>query len=275
MTADKTQALVLRAIPFGETSAIVTLLTRDHGKVRGLAKGAWRPKSSFDAALDLLSVCQVLVLRRSASGLDLLTEAFLEQRFRVGRCQAAVAAGLYLAELLDAVTVDADSQPSLFDLARKTVGLLSQPRPGSDWARPAGPADDTASIAALLVHAELGILRDLGEQPALHRCAECGTPLGDGRVAFGLLAGGGLCARCRRGQRPVVSVSAAAIGLLRQLAVAPVALEQDQPQEKPTPAALGEVRAVMNTVITNLLGRRLKTSRWLTTSLASSSENHR
>jgi hypothetical protein len=37
---------------------------------------------------------------------------------------------------------------------------------------------------------------------------------------------------------------------------------------------LGEVRAVMNTVITNLLGRRLKTSLWLTTSLAFSPGNH-
>jgi len=271
MTADKTQALVLRAIPFGETSAIVTLLTRDHGKVRGLAKGAWRPKSSFDAALDLLSVCQVLVLRRSASSLDLLTEAFLEQRFRVGGCQAAVAAGLYLAELLDAVTVDADPQPSLFDLARTTVGLLSQPRPGSDQARADNQARGAASIAALLVHAELGILRELGQQPALHRCAECGTRLEGSRIAFGLLAGGGLCPRCRRGQRPVVSVSAAAVNLLRQLAVTPVPPDQHQPE----PAALGEVRAVMNTVITNLLGRRLKTSRWLTTSLASLSETHR
>jgi len=271
MTADKTRALVLRAIPFGETSAIVTLLTRDHGKVRGLAKGAWRPKSSFDAALDLLSVCQVLVLRRSASSLDLLTEAFLEQRFRVGDCQAAVAAGLYLAEFLDAVTVDADPQPALFDLARTTVGLLSQPRPSTDQDEGIRWSNNTAGIAALLVHAELGILREIGQQPALHRCAECGTPLEGNRVAFGLLAGGGLCHRCRRGQRPVVSVSAAAVNLLRKLAAEPILQNQDQPAA----AALGEVRAVMNTVITNLLGRRLKASHWLTTSLAFSPGNHR
>ena len=41
MSAEKAQALVLRALPFGETSAIITLLTREVGKVRGLAKGAW------------------------------------------------------------------------------------------------------------------------------------------------------------------------------------------------------------------------------------------
>ena len=84
MSAEKAQALVLRAIPFGETSAIITLLTREGGKVRGLAKGAWRPKSKFDAALDLLSICQVLVLHRQSGNLDLFIEAFLEHRFRVG-----------------------------------------------------------------------------------------------------------------------------------------------------------------------------------------------
>ena len=77
-------SIVLRATPFGETSSVVTLLTRDCGKLRALAKGAWRPKSSFDGALDLLSTCQVLVLRKTSGGLDLLTEAFLENRFRVG-----------------------------------------------------------------------------------------------------------------------------------------------------------------------------------------------
>jgi len=268
MTAEKAQALVLRAIPFGETSAIVTLLTREQGKLRGLAKGAWRPKSSFDAALDLLSVCEVLVLRRAGGSLDLVTGAFLEQRFRVGRSQAAVAAGLYLAELLDAVTVDADPQPGLFDLARTTVGLLSQPRPGSNQSTPVA-AGDPAGVAALLLHTELGVLRELGQQPALHRCAECGSLLAGPRIAFGLLAGGGLCPRCRRGQRLVVSVSAPAVGLLRQLATTPVVTPP------PDAVALGEVRAVMNSLFNNLLGRRLKTSRWLQASLNPRPETRR
>ena len=130
MSAEKAQALVLRARPFGETSAIITLLTREIGKVRGLAKGAWRPKSKFDAALDLLSICQVLVIHRSSGNLDLFTEAFLEHRFRIGRYESSFAAGLYIADLLDSVTVDADPQPELFDLATRAIRFLSAPRPG-------------------------------------------------------------------------------------------------------------------------------------------------
>ena len=261
MTAEKARALVLRAMPFGETSAIVTLLTRESGKVRGLAKGAWRPKSKFDAALDLLSVCQVLVLRRSSGGLDLLTEAFLEHRFRVGDSLPAVAAGLYLAELLDGVTVDADPQPALFDLAATAVRMLSRPRPGEISTTLKNNIDSRA-VAMVLVHTELGILQQLGQFPALHSCAECGLSLGDARIAFGMLSGGGLCKRCRRGKRAVVSVSPAAMALLRRLT------SDGLTQNSTDLRAMGEVRAIMNTLLSSLLGYRLKTSRWLSTTFA-------
>jgi len=268
MTAEKVRAVVLRAIPFGETSAIVTLLTREAGKVRGLAKGAWRPKSKFDAALDLLSVCQVLVHRRSSGSLDLLTEAFLEHRFRVGDSQPAVAAGLYLAELFDAVTVDADPQPALFDLAASAVRMLSRPRPGQISAAETSRLDPQ-TVAMVLVHTELGILQQLGQFPALHSCAECGASLGDARTAFGMLSGGGLCQRCRRGKRAVVSVSPPALALLRNLAGNGFA------QTLSYCDAMGEVRAIMNTLLSNLLGYRLKTSRWLSTTFAPPREKTR
>jgi DNA repair protein RecO (recombination protein O) len=259
MFPEKARALVIRAIPFGETSSIVTLCTRELGKVRGLAKGAWRPKSGFDAALDLLSTSQVLVLQRSAGGLDLLTEACLERRFRVGTSRAAFLAAMYLAELLDAVTIESDPQPALFDAAVGGVQRLS--------AHP----DDTGQgltaewVAANLVHTELAVLHAIGHAPALFRCAACGTPVAGGvRVAFGMLDGGLLCQRCRRGTRTVVSVSPDGMAALRLLAAGP---DRWSGMPLPQPRILsGEVRAVMNTYVAHLVGRRLTTSRGLTES---------
>ena len=89
MPAEKATALVLRVVEWSETSSIVTLLTREFGKVRGLAKGARRPKGPFESALDLLSSCQVVFLRKSSDALDLLTEAKLQRRFRP-RCRRPV-----------------------------------------------------------------------------------------------------------------------------------------------------------------------------------------
>jgi len=243
MAAENAQAIVIRTVAFGETSSVVTIFTREFGKLRALAKGAWRPKSGFDAALDLLSICQVLVLRKSSGGLDLLTEARLDHRFRVGRSMAAFHGGMEIAELLDALTADADLQPELFDVAEKTLLALS------------GYEGPDRSVRALLVHAQLAMLRLVGHAPALGACAECRTRLEpQGRFAFGMLDGGGLCQRCRQGKRSVVSVSADAMDALRLLAGSTDAWRSiDLPDR-----VAGELRAIMNTYFANLLGRRLK-----------------
>jgi len=243
MTPDKTQAIVIRAIPFGETSAVVTLFTREYGKLRALAKGAWRPKSAFDGALDLLSIGQVLVLRKSSDQLDVLTEARLDRRFRVGGSVAAVRASMQVAELLDVLTADADPHPELFDAATATIVNLS------DWRGPDGP------VHAAVIQTELALLRLTGHAPALDACAECAAPLPvAGRIAFGMLDGGTLCPRCRPGKRSVVAVSADALAALRTFAVLREAWRSiDLPDR-----VAGELRAIMNTYFANLLGRPLR-----------------
>jgi len=75
MADEKALALVLRTTDWSETSRIATLWTREFGKVRALAKGGRRLKSNFESALDLLTVCSIVLLRKSSGGLDLLTEA--------------------------------------------------------------------------------------------------------------------------------------------------------------------------------------------------------
>ncbi|MEI8229210.1 MAG: DNA repair protein RecO [Planctomycetota bacterium] len=249
MAAENAQGIVIRAVPFGETSCVATLFTREFGKLRVLAKGAWRPKSAFDAALDLLSICQVLVLRKSSGGLDLLTEARLDHRFRIGRSMAAFHGGMEVAELLDALTADADPQPELFDVAETTLLELS-----------AYEGQDRA-VRALLVHTELAMLRIVGHAPALGRCAECRAAIDpQGRCAFGMLDGGVLCPRCRQGKRSVVSVSPDALAALRLLAGSAEAWRTiDLPDR-----VAGELRAIMNTYFTNVLGRRLRAATFST-----------
>ena len=249
MAADKTPAIVIRTVPFGETSCVVTLYTREFGKLRALAKGAWRPKSAFDGALDLLSICQVLVLRKVSGGLDLLTEAHLGSRFRVAGSLPAVYGGMYIAELLDALSADADPQQELFDVAETTLAALS------------GHSGDEDAVHRLVIHAELTMLRLIGQAPTLVHCAEClASTAQHSRVAFGMLDGGTLCARCRQGRRAVVSVSADTIASMHLLSGTPAGWKD----VASFPAAIhGELRAVMNTYLSHLVGRRLTVSRWL------------
>src|SRR5438477_8045476 len=98
MASEKAQALVIRGVDFSETSRIVTLWTREFGKVRALAKGGRRLKSNFDVALDLLTVCGIVFIHKTTGNLDLLTEAQVQERFPQLRADlAALNAGYYVA----------------------------------------------------------------------------------------------------------------------------------------------------------------------------------
>ena len=77
MASEKSSAIVLRLVEFSETSLIVTLFTRDFGKVTALAKGARRPKGPFEAALDLLSLTRIVFLRKSAGRVIIIILASL------------------------------------------------------------------------------------------------------------------------------------------------------------------------------------------------------
>src|SRR5262249_50903941 len=114
MASEKALALVLRTTDWSETSRICTLWTREFGKVRALAKGGRRLRSAFESALDLLTVCSIVLLRKSSGALDLLTEAQVVARF--GRLTAhlpALYAAYYIAELLADWTEDFDPHPAL------------------------------------------------------------------------------------------------------------------------------------------------------------------
>src|SRR5712691_5024457 len=122
MAAEKAQGIVLRTTDWSETSRIATLWTREFGRVRVLAKGGRRLKSNFESALDLLTVCSIVLLRKSSGSLDLLTEAQVVQRFpRLRTDLAALYAAYYIAELLADWTEDYDPHPTLFDEARETL----------------------------------------------------------------------------------------------------------------------------------------------------------
>ena len=252
MPAEKSLAIVLRVVAFSETSCVVMLFTRDFGKVNALAKGARRPKSPFEAALDLLAVCRVVFLRKSADVLDLLTEAKLERRFRAAtRDLSRLYAGYYVVELLREMTDTHDPHEALFDAALGAITAL----------------DSDGDVFATVLRFELAALRELGHLPSLAECVGCGCPVeASERVAFGYLAGGVLCPACRPGKHSVVNVSGPTLLMLRRFArEAESATAPDVSSSTPmVPVALrGELRAVMNHYIANLLGRTPRLHPWL------------
>ncbi|QDU97065.1 DNA repair protein RecO [Lignipirellula cremea] len=241
MASEKTTAIVVRLIEFSESSLVTTLFTRDFGKISGLAKGARRPKSAFEGALDLLAVIRIVFLHKSSDVLDLLTEAKLDRSFRAARRDLKrLHAGYYVAELLNELTDAGDPHPELFDAADEALREI----------------DGDGEVNRVVFRFELTALDLLGHLPALHECAGCGEELETReRYPFGQLSGGLLCPTCRSRHRQVASVSAAVIEVMRTFSH----LENENWRTAPLPPKVqGELRGLMNHYLNNLAGKRLK-----------------
>ena len=78
MSLEKADALVIRQVDFSESSRVVTFFSREFGKFAALAKGAKRLKGPFDAALDLLSACRVVFIRKSSGTLGSRVVALID-----------------------------------------------------------------------------------------------------------------------------------------------------------------------------------------------------
>src|SRR3990172_9397435 len=134
MPSEKASAIVIRTVEFSETSLVVTLFTREFGKIGALAKGARRLKGPFESALDVLALCRIVFLHKSSDALDLLTEAKLLRRFRpAGRELSGLYAGYYVAELLDELNDLNDPHPEFFDLADETLEALADGKQVGQW----------------------------------------------------------------------------------------------------------------------------------------------
>lgn len=247
MSTEKTEALVIRLADFSETSRVVTFFSRDWGKLSTVAKGGKRLKGPFEAALDLLTACRIVFIRKSSSSLDILTEAQLKTRFQPkGKDLNVLYSGYYVAELLAGLTEEYDPHPVLYDEALKTLERLSQ--------------GDNVNLSVLRF--ELVTLREIGQLPSFDLCVVCSQPvLREHPFAFCMIPSGLICRECQPQEEPSQNrIQAGTVTILQRLSA-----EGDT-----TIGRLGvssqqfrESRQVVTAVVCHAMGRRPKMLRYL------------
>lgn len=247
LSTEKADAIVIRQADFSESSRVVTLFSKEFGKLSALAKGAKRLKGPFDAALDLLSNCRIVFIRKSPGALNLLTQASLSSRFApVSGSLNSLYGGYYLAELLAAMTEEEDPEPLLFDLAIKTLGEL---------------ADPEADLPNAIVAFEIGMLQIIGLFPNLSECCVCSEPVRIvGKYAHWVSQGGLLCDSCRRQEFQGRSVSAGAVALLRRMTESGTRMSE---RIRLTKDQTEECHRVAVSIISQTLGKKPGTLRYL------------
>jgi DNA repair protein RecO (recombination protein O) len=125
MAAETLNAILLRRIRFSETSLIVSWFSRERGKLKTVARGALRTKSSFAGKLDLFFQCELTVAWSQRSELHTLQEAVLVDSFpEIRRKYASTLAAGYFSELVEEVTELEHSEAAIYDLLVRAFRYL-------------------------------------------------------------------------------------------------------------------------------------------------------
>jgi len=244
----KDQAICLRAMDYSETSQIVTLLTRSHGRIQAIAKGSKRPKSAFDGPIERFSRGDIVYLPNENSTLYTLRE--FHQMYDLVLMMSAHLDAYHCAllgtELLTKLMHDHDPHETLFDAFVQYLQNLGHPI-GSETAR--------RDRLGLLIVFQLSLLREVGLYPMFSLCLNCRTDIAPTRNAsfFSHAANGLVCRDCEMNfpdRIPVPGHVMACLSQISQLAGASV-------------ATLLQVETLLIDHFTYLLRARPKTAKWV------------
>lgn len=122
------EALVLRKSSYGEADILVTLFSREFGKLRALAKNAKKSQKRFGGRLDFFNRLSIEITLNKGR-FNLVGDVTLKQSYReiTESVDSFVAANRVL-ELLDFLTPEQEPAGELFNLATDSLGLLSGKR---------------------------------------------------------------------------------------------------------------------------------------------------
>lgn len=199
-----TPAVVLRAVDYGESDRIVTFLTRDAGKVSGIAKGAKRSQRRFSGALGLFSLVNLHYRTRAGAELVFLERAQLLVPWK-GMLDSLerYAAASHVVEVADKMTAEQEVGDDLFRVVVATLRRIDRAEPGP---------------ATLRLY-ELATLAACGYRAELSRCVRCRQPFATVAATARLApsAGGAACGRCADPEEAGEAISPAALACLGRM----------------------------------------------------------
>lgn len=185
MSIEKTEAVVLRAVNFRDTSKIVTFYTKRYGKMSAIAKGARNPKSKFGSLLQPLNYLQIVFYRRENHQLQTVSSSEFVKYFKsLANDVDRFSISMSLIEIVNKVMHDEEENETVFNLLAESLIALDMPGtfPRSTFA-----------------HFGLNLAVGLGFKPDFTTCLICRNPIDlerEKKVYYVIEKGGPVCEKC-------------------------------------------------------------------------------
>jgi DNA repair protein RecO (recombination protein O) len=227
------EALVLSTVDYGEADRVVTLFTRERGRLSAFAAGARKSKRRFAGALEAGTHLKAHLVERRGDTFRLDGVDVVQSFHHLRDDLARIARLMYCLELIRELTRDHEPHVTLFDALKDYLRLLD--------AKQAGPTS--------LLLFELDALAQAGFMPNFSPCALCGQPTGE-RPRFDPEHGGVVCLSCAGRVPNGLPVSPQVVDALARL--------QAGAREPMAADLRARARELLNVFIAHHLGRKLK-----------------
>ncbi|RBW70514.1 DNA repair protein RecO [Bacillus taeanensis] len=237
----KVEGIVIRSIDYGESNKILTLYTRESGKIGVMARGAKKANSRLSSVSQLFTYGQYLF--QKSSGLGSLSQGEMISSFRGIRediFRTAYAA--YVVELLDKLTEEKTPNPYLFELVYQVLYFMHE--------------EIDPEILTFIF--EVKMLSAAGIAPEFNKCANCGTM--EGQFVFSIREGGFLCHKCQHIDPHHLKISSSTAKLLRLFYHFDITRLGQVSVKEQTKA---EIKQILTTYYDTYSGLKLKSKRFL------------
>lgn len=166
MPVFESDCIILKSYGLSEADRIVVFFTRDHGLVRGVAKGAKRLKSKFGSSIEPFSESHISYFQKDSVELVSIQSADLRRAsFDIVSRPEVLQRLAYLSELLIIFSQPHDPNETLYRMVRSCCETAT---------------DRNASLEAIGVYFEAWMLRLSGFMPDWRSCGNCGRMLEPG-----------------------------------------------------------------------------------------------
>lgn len=233
----KWEGIVIRVRAYGESNKMVTLMTREAGKVTAMARGAKKPSSRLASVTQPFTYGMYMIQRFTGMGTMQQGEHMNSMR-HIREDIVATAYASYIVELVDRLIEEGQPQPFAFDVLLQALQAIEE---GHD-------------PEAITLFVEWKLLPYTGVQPILHACAGCGAV--DGEFAFSFTQGGFLCHRCFHLDPYIIRLSPTQLKLIRMFYKVPIEQVGKLELKKETKQF---IKKLVTTIYEEQMGLRLKT----------------